>query len=158
MAKKRPRRPKRYGKLQAAPTLERVELSSAELAEAVRNTPIRHESLPKELEPVLRWTYRHLGCKTKANPTYEQWEIGFMRDTNPVQEIVHWARTTWAYLEYLRRHSGADEKQIFKALMAMVIHAPMEDGFPSEAEQELRELYQSPPPELSDPTSSIFQQ
>ena len=69
-----------------------VRLNAAQLREVVRNTPIRHESLPPEDLAVCAYTYRKVG--KFVTPTLEQWELGFMKDTNPMDELAFWLRLT----------------------------------------------------------------
>ncbi len=64
--------------------------------------PLCHHQLPSALEPVARWTYQHLG--NLFQPTFEQWEIEFLRHTHPGREIAAWAIMTWAVLEFAGRY------------------------------------------------------
>lgn len=67
----------------------------------IRPAPIRHESLPADLLPRIEATYRAIGhyqC-----PSLEQWELGFMRDTNPEGEVAVWEVLAKAFHIYKQK-------------------------------------------------------
>ena len=128
--------------------------------------PIRHESLPEDLMRPLRWTYRHMGhfhCET-----FEQWEIGFMRDTNPINEIALWVKMTWAALEFVKTRAGRTVRQAYGELLAAQeitvgsSDKPRRIRFKSPgllSKNELRALLQlieNVPDYLADPNHEIF--
>lgn len=49
---------------------------------------IKHERLDPEWEGIARHTFQVVGHLVK--PTYEQWELGFLRDQSPEQELFLW--------------------------------------------------------------------
>ena len=55
----------------------------------VRLGRLQHESLTPEQEDLARHIYD--ACGHLVYPTFEQWELGFLRDSNPVQELTLWA-------------------------------------------------------------------
>jgi hypothetical protein len=62
----------------------------AERDEETRDTPIRHESLSKEDLAICAYTCKRVG--KYIQPTLERWELGFMKDTHPLQELAFWVR------------------------------------------------------------------
>jgi hypothetical protein len=129
------------------PRLERIKLSD------LREGPIQHpEGTPPELERVLRWQYRHVGHL--VHPTYEQWELGFMRDANMVQEIALWTRMTWAALESQRRHPERDRDAVFRSILGLSMGKPPGD----DEERDLLELMKALPEEYADISSPVFDQ
>ena len=52
---------------------------------------------------VARWTYEHAG-KYKT-PTLEQWELGFMKDTNPDSELAAWVIISLALESWVNEKS-----------------------------------------------------
>ena len=51
----------------------------------LKKGPVRHTSLPAELQEVVEWTFEVVG--RYFHPTLEQWEVGFLRDIHPDAEI-----------------------------------------------------------------------
>jgi len=49
---------------------------------------IKHERLDPKWEQVARHTFQVVGYLVK--PTYEQWELDFLRDQNPQKELFLW--------------------------------------------------------------------
>jgi hypothetical protein len=89
----------------------------------LRPGPIRHKSLsPKLLEPV-RAVYDVIG--PYLGTTLEQFEIGFMRDANPADEVAVWCSITVAWIAYHEQHldneylPDEDEKKLLDALIAI---------------------------------------
>jgi hypothetical protein len=64
----------------------------------LRPGPIRHESLPPELLDQIRAVFERIG--PYIGMTLEQFEIGFMRDMHPQNEVALWFRITKAWLAY----------------------------------------------------------
>jgi hypothetical protein len=67
----------------------------------IQQAPIRHESLANDLMPRIEATYRAIGhyqC-----PSLEQWELGFMRDTNPESEVAVWEVLAKAFQLYKQK-------------------------------------------------------
>jgi hypothetical protein len=67
----------------------------------IHQAPIRHQSLAKDLMPRIEATYRAIGhyqC-----PSLEQWELGFMRDTDPESEVAVWEVLAKAFQFYKQK-------------------------------------------------------
>ena len=58
----------------------------------LRSGPIRHDSLPPELLEHVRAVFDVVG--PYLNTTLEQFEIGFMRDMHPEDEVAIWCGVT----------------------------------------------------------------
>ena len=111
--------------------------------------PIRNESLPAELLEQIRAVYDVIG--PYLGTTLEQFEIGFMRDSNPAREVAVWCSIIAAWLTYHKKHLGdemlseEDEKKLLGALIA--ISSGVEDveklGVPADVGQKLLECYDS---------------
>jgi hypothetical protein len=56
-----------------------------------------------------RWTYASVG--RFIQPTFEQWELGFLRDREPALEIGSWMRLANAFESFLQSR-GRDSKAI----------------------------------------------
>jgi hypothetical protein len=74
----------------------------------LRPGPIRHKSLPRDLLEQIRAVYEVLGAF--LGTTLEQFEITFMRDSSPEQEVAVWCSVAAAWLAY-HEHYLADEVQ-----------------------------------------------
>jgi hypothetical protein len=85
--------------------------------------PIRNQSLPPELLEHVRAVYDVVG--PYLNTTLEQFEVGFMRDMHPEQEVAVWCSITAAWIAYHEKHLGnellpeEDEKKLLGALIAI---------------------------------------
>ena len=60
--------------------------------------PIRHETLSPDLLDHIQAVYDVVG--PYLSTTLEQFEIGFMRETNPEDEVAVWASITAAWIDY----------------------------------------------------------
>lgn len=85
------------------------------LAEDLSPGPICHEDLDP-LIPALRWQWRHLGPYISWCRSFEDWELGFMRDANPGNEIGLFTRATYAFLEFTHRYPEASGDAVFTAI------------------------------------------
>ena len=111
----------------------------------LRPGPIRNESLPPELLEQISAVYEVIG--PYVSTSLEQFEIGFMRDMHPEDEVAIWCSITAAWIAYHENHLGnellpdEDEKKILGALLA--ISTGVEDaevlGVPVEVGQKLLE-------------------
>lgn len=68
----------------------------------LRPGPIRHESLSPDLLEHIQAVYDVVG--PYLSTTLEQFEIGFMRETNPEDEVAVWASITAAWIDYHKQH------------------------------------------------------
>ncbi len=105
--------------------------------------PIRHENLD-DFGPVLRWTWRHLKQYITSCRTFEDWELGFMRDTQPEREIAIWMRITYAFLEFTYRHPSADKMTVFASLIK-VTEGRDNVVRPKNVVRQLKRLMSNPP-------------
>jgi hypothetical protein len=97
--------------------------------------PIQHEQLPKLHLDILHWTFRIVGHYIQ--PTLEQWELGFMRDTEVTKEVALWHRITCAFITYHRRkglplRSDKEEKRLLRDLIVLSTGEGCNDPLASE--------------------------
>ena len=88
----------------------------------IRPGPIRHGSLSDELLELVRSIYDIVG--PYLDTTLEQFEIGFMRDMHPEDEVVIWSSITAAWVDYHKQHLDDEllpEEDEQKLLAAMVV-------------------------------------
>jgi len=89
----------------------------------LRPGPIRHDSLPPELLEYVRAVYDVIG--QYLGTTLEQFEIDFMRDVHPEDEVAIWCSITAAWIAYHKEHLDDellpenDEKKLLAALLAI---------------------------------------
>lgn len=89
----------------------------------LRPGPIRNESLSPKILEQIRAVYDVFG--PYLNTTLEQFEIGFMRDMHPENEVAVWCSITAAWIAYHEKHLGnevlpdEDEKKLLGALLSI---------------------------------------
>src|SRR5690349_10762713 len=89
----------------------------------IRPGSIRHESLDATLLEQIRTIYDVLG--QFFNQTLEQFELGFMRDTNPEHEVAIWTAIMVVWMDYHEKYlddvtmSDADERRLLAALISI---------------------------------------
>jgi len=76
----------------------------------IRPGKLRHESLPPEQEELARQIYD--ACGHLVYPTFEQWELGLLRDTNPVQELVLWSIIATTFDRLSPIYPDEDQRQV----------------------------------------------
>ena len=113
----------------------------------LRPGPIRNESLPPKMLEQIRAVYDVVG--PYFDTTLEQFEIGFMRDANPANEVAVWCSITAAWIAYHEKQLGdellpdEDEKKLIGALIS--ISTGVEDlavlGVPEDVGQKLLACY-----------------
>lgn len=86
----------------------------------IRRT-LKHGGLSEEQETICRFTYANAGHYLQ--PTYEQWETGFLADTNMDQELVFWLRVC-----FVLRSRPKSPKQTIEAMCVTPIEVVKEDG------------------------------
>ena len=104
-----------------------------------RQGPIRHK---KGLSPLLTDLARNLFQRAGhyVYPSFEQWELGFMRDMHPWREILVWEVICRAYEAYLARHpEAANDAKVIPALAAISAGGTLEKE--PDRSHELQELY-----------------
>jgi hypothetical protein len=89
----------------------------------LRAGPIRHGSLPPELIKKIKAVFAVIG--KYLGTTLEQFEIGFMRDLHPEDEVSLWCSIAAAWLAYHEKFlndktlSDEDEKKLLAALIVI---------------------------------------
>ncbi len=109
--------------------------------------PIRHETLAPELLEIVRSIYEVVG--PYLNTTLEQFEIGFMRDVHPEDEVAIWCNIAAAWIDYHEKFLDEEllpDDQEQKLLAALVsISSGVEDleklGVPIEVGRRLLTCY-----------------
>jgi hypothetical protein len=117
---------------------KRRELQEVPL-EDLKQGPIRHE---KGLTPLLEEIARAIFSKVGhfVYPTFEQWELGFMRDLHPWREILVWENIARTFDLYVAEHpETADNEQIVSSIAIISTGHVSENE--TEIEKELRRLY-----------------
>jgi hypothetical protein len=105
----------------------------------IKQGPIRHK---KGLTPLLEGLARAIYAKVGhlVYPTFEQWELGFMRDLHPWREILIWENIARTYDLYVAEHpEAANDEQIVSTIAVISTGHVSENE--TENEQELRRLY-----------------
>lgn len=81
----------------------------------VRAGKIKHERLDPKWEEIARHTFQVVGHLVK--PTYEQWELDFLRDQNPEQELFLWLVIAAAFEVAVAERPDLDQKAILGNLI-----------------------------------------
>jgi hypothetical protein len=81
----------------------------------IRPGKIKHEGLDPEWERIARHSYQVVGHLVK--PTYEQWELDFLRDDSPEHEMFLWLVISDAFEVAVAEHPDLDEKAILGDLI-----------------------------------------
>jgi hypothetical protein len=113
----------------------------------LRPGPIRHRSLPPELLGQIKMVFDVIG--PYIGSTLEQFEIEFMRDMHPKDEVAIWLSITAAWLAYHHEFLNGDqmpdeeEKRLLAALLAIStgVEDPSILGVPVEVGRWLLECY-----------------
>ncbi|MEZ6142562.1 MAG: hypothetical protein R3B84_18535 [Zavarzinella sp.] len=113
----------------------------------LRPGPIRNESISPEMLEQIRAVYDVIG--NYVSNSLEQFEISFMRDANPADEIAIWCSITAAWIAYHEQYLGdellpdQDEKKLLAALIS--ISTGVEDlavlGVPPDVGRKLLDCY-----------------
>lgn len=113
----------------------------------LRPGPIRNETLPPEMLEQIRAVYDVIG--NYVSNSLEQFEISFMRDANPADEVAIWCSITAAWIAYHEEHLGdellpdEDGKKLLAALIS--ISTGVEDlavlGVPPDVGRKLLDCY-----------------
>ncbi len=113
----------------------------------LRPGPIRNESLPPELLEQISAVYEVIG--PYVSTSLEQFEIGFMRDMHPEDEVAIWCSIAAAWIAYHENHLGnellpdEDEKKLLGALLAISTGVENVEvlGVPEDVGRKLLECY-----------------
>jgi hypothetical protein len=104
----------------------------------IKPGPLRHKrGLSPLLEQIGRMLYSKVGHF--VYPSFEQWEIGFMRDMHPWREILIWEAIARTHDLYLAKHPDADMQQPVGTIVSISLGHVSEKE--TEAEKELRTLF-----------------
>lgn len=113
----------------------------------IRPGPIRNKSLPPKMLEQIKAIYDVIG--PYFGKTLEQFEINFMRDSDPESEVIIWVSITAAWIAYHEKfvddedQPDEDEKKLLSALI--VISTGVEDvtklGVPVEVGRRLLQCY-----------------
>jgi hypothetical protein len=87
----------------------------------MKQGPLRHTELDPFLTAWARSLYERAGYTMYA--AFEQWELGFMRDTNPHLEMMTWECIARATEAYLTEHPDKESKEIVSPLTAISMGA-----------------------------------
>ena len=88
-------------------------------ADKIKTGPIRQQSLP---EPLLqRVKAIHASIKHIYGGVLEQFEIDFMRDSNPEKEVAVWERIVAAFRKVVTTMPDLDQKMVLRTLVAYSI-------------------------------------
>jgi hypothetical protein len=104
----------------------------------IKPGPIRHK---QGLSPLLERTARDLFSRVGhfVYPSFEQWELGFMRDMQPWREVLIWEVIARAFDLYSAKHPDADGDRVVGVLSAISTGHVFENE--TEMDKELRELF-----------------
>jgi hypothetical protein len=105
----------------------------------IKQGPIRHQ---KGLTPLLEEFARVLFTKVGhfIHPTFEQWELGFMRDMHPWREILIWENIARTYDLYLAEHPETTNNEGVVSTIILISAGQVSEN-EAENEKELRKLY-----------------
>ena len=106
----------------------------------IKRPPIRHKrGLSKLLTTLVRQLFSHVGhlmC-----PTFEQWELGFMRGVWPWREVLVWEAICRTYDAYVAKHpEAANAKEIVTTITAVSCCVVFEND--TDTVREIRSLFQ----------------
>ena len=106
--------------------------------EDIRPGPIRHK---RGLTPLLGELARAIFAKVGhfVYPTFEQWELGFMRDMHPWREILIWETIARTFDLYSAKHPDVKGEQVVGTIVSISTGQVSENE--SETEKELRKMY-----------------
>ena len=111
-------------------------------ASQVRPGPIRRESLSDDQTRRARAVYDAL--QPFVSPTFEQFELNFLRDSDPESEIQIWENIAYAFQRYEQQHgplSESDEATLFKSLLLISMCGPKPDNTPQAYWDKLLAIY-----------------
>jgi hypothetical protein len=97
----------------------------------VRPGKIKHDGLDPEWENIARHTFEVVGHIVK--PTYEQWELDFLRDDDPEHEMFLWLVISDAFEVAVVARPDLDQKIILGDLIRISARGP--------SQHELEDIY-----------------
>ena len=107
--------------------------------EDLKQGPLRHsEGLTPLLEGLARDLFATVG--RFVCPTFEQWELGFMRDMHPWRELLIWETIARTYKLYLAEHPEAeDDNELAGTIVSLSLGVVPENL--TEKEKDLQRFY-----------------
>ncbi len=103
----------------------------------IKPGPIRHSKLPPDLTDQARSLYDRAGHF--MYPSFEQWELGFCRDTHPERELAVWEIIATTFETYLAEHPASDQERLLGRVVGISMGGTFKD---EDAETNtLRELF-----------------
>ena len=78
---------------------------------------LRHHSLPPELLSAIAEVHKY--AAVYVGGSLEQWEIDFMRDEKPEEEVELWQRIIDCHKRYLAQYKTHDAKNVFRYLLGV---------------------------------------
>ena len=104
--------------------------------------PIRRESLADDQVRRARAVYEAL--HPYVSPTFEQFELNFLRDADPESEIQVWENIAYAFQRYEESNGPLDESAeatLFKSLLMISMGAPKPAQIPEADWSKLLAIY-----------------
>ena len=103
--------------------IKAIDVSTGKLievdADRIKIGPLRHQSLS---EPLLKRVKAiHASIKHIYGGVLEQFEIDFMRDSNPEKEVAVWERIVVAFERVVAAMPDLDQKMVLRTLVAYSI-------------------------------------
>lgn len=95
----------------------------------LRPGPIRHSELDPFLTAWARALYARVG--KFMQPTFEQWELQFLRDLHPHRELFVWEGIAKTFEEFFREHPEGDKRVTLGTLCLISMEASPTDGSPT---------------------------
>ena len=92
-------------------------VSTSELADLFKHSRICHDRLEPEWEQVCRDLYPVVGHY--ITDTYEQWELGFLKDVHPDRELQVWQGIAKAFTKYRADHPDCDARTVVDLLAGL---------------------------------------
>lgn len=131
MSDGRDERRRRFLAGEPLPGGHKVRMSGDEIKRKVksgelRQGPIRHAGgLDAVLTKWARSLYERVG--RLMYPSFEQWELGFMRDTRPHQELFVWEAIAQVHKQFVADHPDCDQSKVLGTIAALSTGATLAD-------------------------------
>jgi hypothetical protein len=93
--------------------------------------PLRRESLSQDQEARVHAVYRYLAPYLET--TLEQFEIGFLRDSDPDSEINVWLAIAQIHRDFIKQHTdkSADVgREVYKCMLSISVGAARPSDVP----------------------------
>ena len=120
----------------------------------MKQGPIRHTGLDPFLTAWARTLFDRVGHH--LYPAFEQWELGFMRDTHPEREIFVWEGIARAYEQYLTDHPETDARKLAGCMSAISMGGRFQEE--TEETEAMRTVFQGIWNRMIDETDVVLEQ